>query len=253
MIVSTVSKFRKLVSEALVAESSAVDVEGAKEVLKRFPKGMKKVGVDVAKVDTMQPLGTGTRGTAFDVGSDRVVKVTNDAKEAQAASALVGKDIPGIVRFYAVWKFGDSSLYGVLQEKLEPISDEEGKEFNAALVATGLPVWIKRSGGDWNNAKALTKQYVLDNIKKKFAGNMNSPEAQAFAKKANEGWNNLVTKWRLRDTFKTLTEIGIDFHDYHAGNMMRRKDGTLVLIDLGMSNIRAQGGEIETVTEGVKK
>jgi hypothetical protein len=250
-IVITVGRLRTLL-EILIREGEAIDADKSKELLKKFPKGMAKLGLNVNKIDSLPVLGTGTRGTALDIGGGKVLKVTNDDKEAEAASALVGKDIKNVVHFYAVWRFGDTGFFGILQEKLQPLPKDEAKAFNNALVATGLPIWIKRAEGSWDNAKKLTKEFIVSQVKKKYGGNLNSPEAQEFVKDINSKWNALVTKYGLRDMFNTLTELGIDFHDYHAGNMMTRDDGTLVLIDLGMSNVRG-GGKINTITERRKK
>lgn len=229
-------------------DNQPVSDADAKQLLKRFPKGLTRLGLSPDKVDSLQVLGTGTRGTAFELG-DKVLKVTNDAQEAQAAAMLVGKDIKNVCRYFAVVKFGDTDNYGIVQEKLKPLPANSAKEFNDALVATGLPIWIKRANGSWDEAKRLTKEYILSQVKKKFSDNMNSPKAQEYARGINAKWNDLVHKFGLRDVFQTLTELGIDFHDYHAGNLMVRDDGTLVLIDLGMSKIRGGGGKIDTLTQ----
>jgi hypothetical protein len=164
---------------------------------------------------------------------------------------MVGKNVKNIVSFYAVWQFGDTGLYGITQEKLQPLSDDEGNEFNKALVATGLPIWIKRAEGSWDRAKQLTKEYIIEQVKKKFGGDLTSNEAKEYAKNVNSKWNMLVTRFGIRDMFKTLSEFGIDFHDYHAGNMMQRTDGTMVLIDLGMSKIKGDG-HVDAMNEKVK-
>ena len=245
----TLRALRRLLSEALLLEENKpIEADQALQLMKKFPKGMKKMGVNP---DSLRKIATGTRGTAFDAGNGRVFKVTNDEKEAHAASVLVGKDIKNIVRFFGVCRFGDTPFYGVMQEKLEPLPKEASEAFNQALVATGLPIWIKRAEGDWDNAKRLTKQYILEQVKKKFKDNLNSPQAQEYARGINDKWNLLVTKFGLRDMFTTLTKLGIDFHDYHAGNLMQRGDGTMVLIDLGMSKVSGGGGNIETINQAM--
>jgi len=249
MAIMTFGRFRLLI-EALLEAEAPVTQEGAVALLKRFPKAMKRIGLDVSKLDSLPVLGTGTRGTALDIGNGKVLKVTNDAREAEASSVLVGKDLKNIVHVDAVWKLKDSPYYCIIQEKLNPLPAEKSNQFNQALVATGLPIWIKRANGNWDEAKKLTKEYILSQVKKKFKDNLNSPQAQEFARDINEKWNMLVKHFGLRDMFNTLTELGIDFHDYHAGNMMVRNDGTLVLIDLGMSKVRS-GGNIETISQAM--
>jgi hypothetical protein len=245
MVIMTLRRLR-----LILEGNTPIDEKQSIELLKRYPKALRRIGVDVNRLDSLPVLGTGTRGTAFDLGNGKVLKVTNDDREAAAASMMVGKDLKNIVHFYAVWKFKDTSFYCVLQEKLQPLPKEQAERFNDALVATGLPIWIKRANGSWDEAKKLTKEYIISQVKKRFSDNMNSPQAQEFARGINEKWNMLIKHFGLRDMFNTLTELGIDFHDYHAGNVMVRADGTLVLIDLGMSKIRGQGGDIETISQG---
>lgn len=245
----SVGRLRRLIRESIIREGyEPVSPEQAKEVLKKFPKGAKKLGIQ--NVDALQPLGTGTQGTAFAVG-DKVLKVTKDAKEAHAASVLVGQHLKNIVQFYGVWSLGDTGLYAILQEKLAPLQSDEAKAFDNALVKTGIPVWIKRAGGDWDKVKQLTKEYIASSVKKKFK-TFDSPEAKEYVKNANESWNSLTRKYGLKDMFDTLNKAGIHFADYHAGNMMKREDGTLVLIDLGLSNVKGNGN-IQAITQGLSQ
>jgi hypothetical protein len=240
---------REVIKNLLIVEAAAIEEVEAREIIERFPKGLRKYGVDASKVKSFKKLGTGTRGTAFDVGGGKVLKVTNDLKETQAAAKLMGKDLPNIVKYFGVWKFGDSGTFGITQEFLYPISKEDGKELNAALVKTGLPVWLKKSGYDWDASKELVKKYVLDQVKSRFKGGETSEEAKAFAKEALVAWDLLVSKYKIRDMFKTLQGLGIDFHDFHAGNVMRRQDGSIVLIDLGYSKISGDDGAVDTINE----
>lgn len=212
---------------------------------------MKQIGVDVTRVDSMPVLGTGTRGTALDMGGGKVLKVTNDAMEAKAASVMVGKNVGHIVQFYGVVQLADTGMFAITQEKLAPLSGSDGDAFNKALVGTALPLWIRRAGGSWDKVKEMTQQHIRDQVKKKFATNMNSPDAQAYLRGVNEQWNMLVKTYGIRDMFQTLTENGIDFHDYQAANMMKRGD-QFVLIDLGLSKIRANGN-ITTVAESKRR
>ena len=248
MMKITFGQLRRLVREGLTLEAGEpkpITADQTKELLKKFPKGVAKLGIK--DVDGLQQLGsTGTHGTAFDLG-DKVLKVTDDEREAKAASALVGKDVKGVVNFYGVWSLGNTGAYAILQEKLLPINASEAKSFNDALVTTAFPLWAKRAGGSWDKVKALTKDYVKDTVKKKFKS-FDSPEAKEFIAKANEQWNLLVKKYGVKELFETLTELGIEFSDYHAGNMMKREDGMLVLIDLGQSKV-GKAGTIQTITQ----
>lgn len=245
-MIITLRNLKKLIHESLIIEnSSAVTDDSAKEIMKKFPKGLKKIGIDTSKLDSLKVLGTGTRGTAFLVSNDRVFKVTNDDKEAQAASLIQGKNEKSLVRIYAVVHFADTPYYGILQEKLNPLPDDIGKEYNNALVKTLVPVWIAKSNGSWETVKELTKKHIKDQIAKK---NLNKEDMDEYVKSVNSSWNMLINKFYIRDMFETLQKLGIRFHDFHAGNLMTRDDGQLVLIDLGMSKVSGTGN-IENLTE----
>lgn len=222
----------------------------AVKVVAKFPKGMAKMGIDVETLRGAQSW-TGTNGTAFDLGNGKVFKITRDQREAATSSVLVGKELTNVVKIYAVWRFKDTNFYGILQEKLEPLPEADGKAFNDALIATHLPVWIHESGYDFEKAKEMTKQFIFKEVKRKFKDNANSPEAQKFAHSINDKWNLLVKRFNMREMFNTLKQLGINFADFHAGNLMRRSDGTLVLIDLGQSKVTGGGGNIDTITQSV--
>lgn len=242
-------RLRQIIESNLLLE--AVDEQHAREVMMKFGRGMSQLGVPPESVDSLPLLGVGTHGSAFETPDGRVIKVTNDSKEAEAASALLGQFVPSIVNYYDVWEFGGTGLYGILQEKLVPLEAGEAKAFNDALVATGLPVWIRRAPGDWAKVKQLTRQHILSKVRKQFPDDHNSPEAQRFAHEINAQWNMLVQRYRVRNMFNTLDSLGIDFHDYHAGNLMKRPEtGELVLIDLGISVIRVgAGGKMRSMNE----
>lgn len=231
-------RLRHILEGNLLILEAAVGEEHAREIITRFSRGMSELGVPPENVGALPVLGIGTHGTAFEMPDGRVLKVTNDSKEAEAASMLLGQNVRNIVTFYDVWEFGETGLFGILQERVIPLEKGEAKAFNDALVATGLPVWIRRSPDDWDKVKEMTKDHIIRSIKKKFPDNHNSPEAQRFAHEVNAQWNMLIHKYGVRSMFETMNSVGIDFHDYHAGNLMKRPDGTLVLIDLGISAIR---------------
>lgn len=231
---------------------AAVTPDIARELIQKFPKGMAKMGISATKADSLQPMGIGTHGVALDLGN-RVLKITNDAQEAAVANILKGKNLPNIVDFYSVWSFGDTGYFGITQEKLLSLPKDVSKKFNNALVATGLPVWLRTSSGDWNKIKEKVKNYIIRQVKKKFPENYNSKEAREFVNSVNNQWNLLVKEYKIRDLVNTLNNLGIDFHDYHAGNMMKRPDGTLVLIDLGISKITGSPGTVETIEERLRR
>ncbi len=186
-------------------------------------------------------LGTGTRGAAFDIGGGRAIKITADDREAMAANRLKTAGLKHVVKVYDVFRFKDSQIFGVVQDRLEPLSSAEKEEVNGALISTGLPVWLKHGGFDWNGAKRL----VIDYLKKK-AGKMDPADAREYLEEANKAWTLLVQKYHVKEMVEELKGAGIEFQDYHAGNIMKQ-GSSYVLIDVGYSKI--EGGKQPDVLE----
>lgn len=189
-------------------------------------------------------------GVAYDVGG-KVLKVTKDAREAKASAIVAGKNLPNIVKVYDIWKFPGVEWYGLIIEKLTPLSKEEEKQLTQAVIDTKFPVLLHQSGDDWNKAmqelarqtmRTATKQAyvqfpeadpakggagIRDERVKQFVSNM--------ANKTVADFNKLTKDYNMLQLFKSLKQLGIQYYDFHGGNYGRRADGTLVLFDLGRS------------------
>jgi len=48
-------------------------------------------------------IAQGTNGVVYDIGSNRVIKVTRDENEAKCAIALKGKNFKNVVKIYRVF------------------------------------------------------------------------------------------------------------------------------------------------------
>jgi hypothetical protein len=239
-------KSKKKVNERfdlITEEASRIKEDEARSLLKDYSSDVEEVlNIDASR---LKPAGVGTRGVVFDVGDGRILKLTRDDTEARIASSLVGNDNENLTRYYEVVRFGDTDVYGILQEKLTPLTNEEIKTLNNALVKTRLPVWIYKSGYDFDKAKEMTKQYIKDEYKK-FVDGKKFSEAKAWINEINPLWNLLSREYKIRGLAAALKELGIDFHDYHGGNFMRRGN-TLVLIDLGYSRGFSGSGSIKSL------
>jgi hypothetical protein len=122
-------------------------------------------------VGNLQLLGAGTQGPAYDMGGNKVLKVTTDKSEAQASLKLKGKNLKHVNNFYDVFKFppggpAKGDLYGIIQDKLTPLNDAEKMELNDGIgwfmdpeLKTSVRPFIER--GDWEGAlKAI--QHVME-------------------------------------------------------------------------------------------
>ena len=233
-----VKSLRRLIKEEvqrLLEASLGILEEESRSILQQFRDDVERIlSVDV---DRLKPMGVGTRGIAFDTG-DKILKITRDEKEAMISSALIGNNNESLTRYYDVVQFGDTGVYGILQEKLEPLSQQEVKDINDALIKTRFPVWLYKSDYDFDKAKQMTKEYLAQQ-NQKILDTGDREELTRWSKEMNYLWNLISRKYNMRGLAGVLGELGIRFHDYHGGNFMRRGN-TLVLIDVG--NARSFGG-----------
>jgi len=214
----------------------------AKKILERNADLLKtKKLIDVS---TAKELGKGTQGTAFDVGGRKVLKVTKDSKEAIASNKIKGMTMKHVAAIIDVFRFKDLQAYGIIQEKLEPLSKEESDKFDNMLVFTGLPIWLKRAK-TWEEA---VKESIRHAVKKKGGGDPASKEGRIAKNWATEILDKLENEYKVKSSWEELKGKGISFSDYRGENLMKR-GGEYVLIDIGLSDV--QGGEEPDVLESI--
>jgi len=153
-------------------------------------------------------LGNGAFGTAYDIGGNRVLKISTDSVEAASAARIANKHTNHLARVFDIVKVRSSDPYAdendqdnpfnfyylTLLEKLEPLNDKGLEEALDAVHQGRLAVRdLLQSPG---NKLREARQFVQ--------------EATDEAKK-----------------------YGITPADSHGGNVMKRKDGSLVLFDMG--------------------
>lgn len=142
-------------------------------------------------------LGFGSFGVAIEMPGNKVMKITADKTEAKAASLIVGKKLKNVYRVYEVFTLKSlrGTFFFIICEHLQKVSFVDE---TVDLLTTG------------NYKKIIETEY---------GGNVKNapPDVQ-----------------QIINGLKELDDIGIDFHDVHLGNIMKRGN-QLVLIDLGMS------------------
>lgn len=217
------------------------------KLIQAFGDKLAKKGINVK---SLKKLGVGTMGVAYDMG-DRVLKITKDAREAKASSIVAGKTIPNIVQVYDIWKFPGVDWYGLIIEKLTPLSKEEENQLTQAVINTKFPMLLHQAGDDWNKAMQMLAQQSMQGLVQQAytqfpnanpstgGQGLNDPQVQQFvragATKTIQDFNRITKDYKMRSLFKSLKSLGVQYYDFHGGNYGRRADGTLVLFDLGRS------------------
>lgn len=229
----------------------------ASDVVQAFKDKLAKRGIVPVGEDKPEVLGTGTQGSAFELKDGRVLKVTMDQAEAQAASKLKGKGNKHIAKIFDVFKFPESHsgvLYGVVTERLLPIpgthavpaaSTGEAEALNNALTYSYLYDVMESTKGPWDRVYE-----VMGNALRNRTEDM--PEAEASkVQKRFEDSQAVLERYGIPGMVDELFKNGIGFKDFHAGNIMKKPDGDYVLIDLGYSNV--PGGQEPEVLERVEE
>lgn len=215
---------------------ATADEAGIQEVLSRWKELLVKNGINVG-----QKLGAGSYGVAFDIGSNQVLKVTGDVKEAVASNKLIGKNYKHLVKVFKVFKFPeqDGMWRGIVLEKLTPMSNGEKREWQRAdsvidkYFSNGL---YSVFGKTWKEWTAIVREKA-ESV---------SEEALEELEEALED----LEAFKLDEILDELKSAGISFGDFHTGNLMKRQR-EYVITDLGQS--LTAGGKHPPVLEKIKE
>jgi hypothetical protein len=220
----------------------------AQTLIKMFGQKLRdKKGIDAGN---LQKLGVGTQGVAYGAG-DKVLKITGDVREAKTAAILMKQPLPNVIQFYDAWQFPSTEFYGIMMEKLQPLTKDDSDKLNGAIINTKFPVFLYKANGDWNKgmqdmARSLMQTYAQQAFKQFNTTDIKDQKVQEFIKpkidQAIKDFDTMTKQYKLRDLFKSLKQLGIEYYDFHAGNYGKRADGSLVLFDLG--NGKVKGGEM---------
>ena len=289
------------VKEALGSHMSPADIEDILDDNQQALFNHRPRSIDVKR---RRALGQGKDGVAYDVGGNIVLKVTTDTPEAVTSFGIKGKSLESIVHIYDVFRFdlekqapenpmgarrGNLSgpLYGIVTEKLIPLSQEEAKEFDESIAYAMDPDYksITRSfikQGDWPGLMNAIKTKVIPSAHKNeaqeedsqstkparirttqpsspFNKNYKAPDKLAPANNllGNEDHDQLakdveetLTRFNLPGIMKDLKTAGIEFVDFHSGNIMKR-GGKYVINDLGRSDSTSTAQPPKLKTEDV--
>ena len=143
-------------------------------------------------------LGGGSKGFAWMIGKDLVLKITTDEQEAHAASTLVGQHHPNVGYYKHVARIGNLDIYAIIQEYAgEPI-----KDFNIRKAIDKLPD---------------RPEEIIATLK------------ELVETSSHPMWAQLLSgmQW-IRDN-------GINFFDLHSDNVVQRGE-IYKIIDVGVGN-----------------
>lgn len=201
-------------------------------------------------VSNLRVLGQGSYGVAYDIGNGKVLKITKDTSEAKSSNLIKGKNTKHIVKVFDVWKFpkvkNKDDFFGIVLEKLMPLSSGEKREWRNAenefdKIVQEKDFITRVAGHDWEYFKELADVKVETLYEE--------DELEEKREELEEAIDRLEN-FQIHQMVDELKNLGVTFHDYHSGNIMKRSIGEYVVIDLGVSK---SAGVVPAVLEKKKK
>jgi len=183
----------------------------------------------------------GRNGIAYDIGNDRVLKITKDKSEAVENLSLIGKKLKYVAEIFHVYEVTSKSheippTYAIVLEKLET-TPEIRRQFDRLeyafknIMGVEIPDVIEYYLGEWDDGK-VDKNKINSYLKR------NPRDAEFFG-------------GLLRIMEETKAE-GIESIDYlNPDNLGYRKNGALAFFDVGSGTdyVEPKGAEKVEVDE----
>ncbi len=186
-------------------------------------------------------IGRGEFGYAYDIGNDRVLKITSDEREANSSSIIIGKNFKNIVKIFRVFKLNSiNDVWFIEQEKLKSINKDIIDDWLFKFRNNNdfaLPLWklLEHITDDFISLSIVNKNNAKQLLKNLYCDNNIAPNEAKFLK-------NMI------DAANDLKEMKIIFKDWHSSNIMQ-KNGYYKIIDLSMS---ISSGVVTDILEQLK-
>lgn len=205
------------------------------------PRGVGKIhqsiGDDLAQVirtlkqdfgfKKIKYVGEGHFGMAFDVGNNKVIKLTGNEDEVRGIRKVLGKDVPGVVHYYDIKHYPDSNVYAILMDKVKSISKKEETIYTVIYYEMA-----NHSDSDFWDKYDDTDEDIREEFIEELIDRLESPrpEDQLPSFKIDE--NDLVNYIdAYRELLMTLESNNVPTEDLHGENI-GRKDNKLIHFDV---------------------
>ena len=221
-------------------------------------------------------LGQDHYGMAFEVGFDKVLKITSDYDEARTSSKLIDHNLKQVVKIYKVFQFKTlKGVYFIVEEKLLPLSSEESNVIGYLGMDTkhlkDVLRWVKQYNSYKSfedvekNAKAAIQQsedaiVYLQSIWDSVLRDLDPLTVSYIIHKLSifkpVDFIRVFAKQNFRIIEKALLGLKemvdhhITFEDTKPDNLMKDAQGMFKWIDLGGFQSSAPGEERIEQTQG---
>jgi len=172
------------------------------------------------KASVVEFLGSGSRGIAFALSNGNVLKLTDDKTEASASAVLKGRKLKNIIEIYDVFQLGKLPIYGVVQEKVKPLSDKFEQLCNEIFA-----FWCSTDSRE-NAIKSNSVDKTLDSFR----------TALSYVNlKLSKLAGGTVLAKQLLNGLLELAANNIAFIDVVYRNVGKTSDGVVKIFDIGYS------------------
>jgi len=187
---------------------------------------------EIYKLNQPKFIGSGNFGAAYDIGNDKILKVTSDKSEAVENLGLIGKQLKYIAEPYNVFSIKSKSnadeLYVIILEKLKTNGDYFIKIRNKLNFAFEKILGVKLSD-------------VIDFYIDGYGNNVNKDKINKYLSKNPEDAEYFNGLLKIAEEAK---KHGVESMDYlNPENLGYKKDGSIGFFDVGFGNYYAKSNK----------
>lgn len=211
------------------------------------PRGVGKIhqsiGDDLAQIirtlkqdfgfKSIKYVGEGHYGMAFDVGNNKVIKLTGNENEIDGIEYVLekqkelGGSVPGVVHYYDIKHYPASNVYAILMDKVKPLSKKEETIYTVIYYEMA-----NHSDSDFWDKYDDTNEDIREEFIEELIDRLESPrpEDQLPSFKIDEyDLVNYIDAYR--ELLMILESNNVPTEDLHGGNI-GRKDNKLIHFDV---------------------
>jgi hypothetical protein len=187
-------------------EIRSVSKDKIREIARCFNKPLKQI----------KHIGSGCIGSAFLLSPRRVLKVTTSRREFKGATKLIGKNHKNIYKVHKTFEAGGK--YFIITDRYYKVTKAQENILDMLTYNT-FTMGYKSNG--WKRVRNQFLQAYDTHVE--YNGHYKGGSSEAVRKLIEYGVKNMVEE---------LQRSRIKAGDFHEGNVMRKKNGQLVIIDL---------------------
>ncbi len=167
-------------------------------------------------------LGSGTYGTAFELKSGKVLKLTGDVREAKMAQWLKNRNTTYLISCYSIYEIKPGNIYALVMEKL----DIHENNLNYSIIWDSILSYINR---DPSVILEEDKNFIISKIEHDYDIDI---EYEEIKKYIEDNWDSIY------GITKEIIELDIIYPDIHTDNLGFDSNGTLIYFDVKEMNYK---------------